>query len=414
MNNIILLVDDEEDIREVLDISLSDLGYRVLTAANGEDALRIFRKENPPVVLSDIKMPGMDGIELLQKIKQENGDTEVIMITGHGDMNLAIKSLKYEATDFVTKPINDDVLEISLKRAFERISLRQQLRNYTENLEKLVEEKTKQLLEAERLAAIGETVAGLSHAIKNIAGGLKGGTFVLEKGIELDDKTYLRQGWEMVKGNVDKIKNLSLDLLNYGKSAEIQYQLCDPNEPAREVADLMISPARDHQIELKTEFSPDLKPFYFDPEGIHRCLMNLVTNALDACRKPEASEEVPDTNGSHSGSGKEVLVKTLQIPGWGVEYQVSDNGSGMEEEVRQKLFQSFFSTKGTRGTGIGLMMTRKIIAQHKGLIEVESRKGVGSKFIIRLPAVEHPGAEKTGSPDINVRAESSGLLKQAF
>ncbi len=396
MNNIILLVDDEEDIRDVLDISLSDLGYHVLTAANGEDALSIFRKENPPVVLSDIKMPGMDGIELLQKIKLENSDTEVIMITGHGDMDLAIKSLKYEATDFVTKPINDDVLEIALKKAFERISLRQQIRDYTENLEILVEEKTRKLLEAERLAAIGETVAGLSHAIKNIAGGLKGGIFVLEKGIESDDKTYLRQGWEMVKGNVDKIRNLSLDLLSYGKSTEIKYQLCDPNKPVREVAELMISPAREHQIELKTDLSPDLKPFYFDPEGIHRCLMNLVTNALDACKKPELyeeSEDIPDTD----PSAKEVIVKTLRTPGWGVEYQVTDNGSGMEEEVRQKIFQSFFSTKGTRGTGIGLMMTRKIISQHKGLIEVESRKDSGSKFIIKLPVVENPPTEKAGT-----------------
>ena len=134
----LLLVDDEEDIREVLGIFLSELGYPVLTAENGKVALDLFRKEHPPIVLSDIKMPVMDGIDLLKAIKEEHPDTEVIMITGHGDMELAIKSLKLEATDFITKPINEDALEIALKRAIEKISMRHQLREYTENLERMV------------------------------------------------------------------------------------------------------------------------------------------------------------------------------------------------------------------------------------------------------------------------------------
>lgn len=370
----LLLVDDEEGIRKVLGISLADMGYDVHTAENGEDALRIFRKIKPPIVLTDIKMPGMDGIELLGRLKQENPDAEVIMITGHGDIDLAIKSLKFEATDFVTKPINDDVLEIALKRARERISMRQQVRAYTENLEQLVQEKTRKLIEAERLAVIGQTVAGLSHAIKNIAGGLKGGAFVLEKGMELDNKKYLVQGWEMLKGNVDKITNLSLDLLNFAKTVETNYQLCDPNEPATEVADLMKPNAQKHGIDLKTDTDPDLEPFFFDPEGIHRCLLNLVTNAIDACMYHESC-----------GRKKEILVRTAKARDWGVEYQVTDTCGGMEKEIMEKLFRSFFTTKGSRGTGIGLMMTKKTIDAHQGVIEVESEQGVGSKFTIRLP-----------------------------
>ena len=90
----VLLVDDEEGIRKVLGISLTDMGYHVLCAEDGRQALKLFRQEKPPIVLTDIKMPGMDGIEVLRRIKQENPDTEVIVITGHGDMDLAIKSLK--------------------------------------------------------------------------------------------------------------------------------------------------------------------------------------------------------------------------------------------------------------------------------------------------------------------------------
>ena len=175
MDKKLLLVDDEEGIRKVLGLSLSDSGYTVYTAENGEQALEIFRKETPPIVLTDIKMPGMDGIELLQKIKHENPDTEVIMITGHGDMELAIKSLKYQAVDFVTKPINDDVLEIALHRANEKICMRRQLRDYTENLEALVREKSAKLVEIERQVAVGQAVEGLSSAMRGIAGDLEGG-----------------------------------------------------------------------------------------------------------------------------------------------------------------------------------------------------------------------------------------------
>ncbi len=175
MDNKLLLVDDEEGIRKVLGISLTDLGYQVLTAENGEEALEIFRRENPPIVLTDIKMPVMDGIELLRKIKDESSDTEVIMITGHGDMDLAIKSLKYRAIDFVTKPINDDILEIALGRAHEKIHMRQQLRDYTENLESLVQEKSAQLVEIERQVAVGQAVEGLASMLRNLAGDLEGG-----------------------------------------------------------------------------------------------------------------------------------------------------------------------------------------------------------------------------------------------
>ena len=122
----ILLVDDEEGIRKVLGISLEDLGYQVAFASDGIQALKLYREHQPPIVITDIKMPAMDGIDLLKNIKAENPDTEVIMLTGHGDMDLAIECLKLEATDFITKPINDDVLNIALRRAQERIQMRRQ------------------------------------------------------------------------------------------------------------------------------------------------------------------------------------------------------------------------------------------------------------------------------------------------
>lgn len=172
METKILLVDDEEGIRKVLGISLMDIGYQVFTAENGAEAMTVFREHRPPIVLTDIKMPVMDGIDLLRQIKTESPDTEVIMLTGHGDMELAIRCLKLEATDFITKPINDDVLEIALKRAHDRITMRTQLRAYTENLETLVREQTARLIKTERMAAVDQAVEGLSSALRGIAGDL--------------------------------------------------------------------------------------------------------------------------------------------------------------------------------------------------------------------------------------------------
>ncbi|MEJ2154403.1 MAG: response regulator [Desulfobacteraceae bacterium] len=371
-HTLILLVDDEPGLRKVLGIALADLGYEVIKAPDGQAGLRLFQRRLPSIVLTDVKMPGMGGIELLRAIKRIKPETEVIMITGHGDMDLAVRSLKYEATDFITKPISDPALEIALKRAHERIALREQLRQYTENLEKLVAEKTRKLLDAERMAAVGQTVAGISHSIKNIAGGLTGGAFVVEKGFELDDPQYLRQGWRMVRGNVEKIARLSLDLLNFSRSAKICVQCCDPNAPVREVVELMRPRAEEEGIALNIQLDRHLKPIFFDPDAVHLALLNLVTNALDACRPG-------------SGGGLTVSLTTSKPSGWGVEYRVCDTGCGMDDGTREKLFQAFFTTKGNRGTGIGLMMTRNVIEKHGGTITVRSKEGVGSEFIIRLP-----------------------------
>jgi len=146
----ILLVDDEEDIRLVVGMALRDMGYDVLEAENGKEGLRLFRERHPPIVITDIKMPDIDGVDLLRKIKEEDPDTEVVMITGHGDMTVAIQSFQQEATDFITKPINVDDLEISLQRVHERIDARETLREYTRSLEKLVFKKSEELAHLEK------------------------------------------------------------------------------------------------------------------------------------------------------------------------------------------------------------------------------------------------------------------------
>ncbi|MGE4293255.1 MAG: response regulator [Desulfovibrio sp.] len=364
----VLIVDDESGIRTVVGLALRDQGYEVLSAQSGEEALELFHEHHPPVVVTDIKMPGMDGLELLAELKRRNPDVEVIMVTGHGDMDLAVKSLRRLAADFLTKPVSDDALEVALDRAFERIALRAALREHTEHLERLVDQKTRELLNAERMAAVGQTVTDLAHAIKNVASGLEGGLYVLGKGIELDEREYLHQGWDMVRGNVEKIRNFSLDLLNYARFARLEPRPCDPDEPARAAVEALRDRADALQAPLRVELNAGPAPANLDPDAVERALLNLLANALDARE-------------SH-GSGF-VTLRTRRSTGR-VEYTVEDSCGGLSEGAAESAFTAFRTTKPS-GTGIGLMTVRKIAEQHGGDISLENDPGQGARFRLRLP-----------------------------
>ncbi|WP_027187777.1 hybrid sensor histidine kinase/response regulator [Desulfovibrio cuneatus] len=168
MKTRLLLVDDEEGIRNVLSLVLNDCGYAVTVAANAEEAWERFLALPFELVLTDIKMPGHSGLELLARVKQHSPEAEVIMLTGHGDMDLAIESLKLDAFDFLLKPVNQDVLEIALQRAVERISMRKDLRAYAQNLEDMVREKSAQLVEAERQLAAMQVMEGIASGIRSL------------------------------------------------------------------------------------------------------------------------------------------------------------------------------------------------------------------------------------------------------
>jgi len=508
--NKLLLIDDEPDILKVLSMSLRADGYEVHTALSGAEGLEIFENEQPKIVLTDIRMPGMDGIEVLKRIKDASENTEVIIITGHGDLDLAIEALQNGASDFINKPVRGPSLEIALKRAEEKLEIREKLAAYTQNLEKEVrlatreirrqsnflsrlirssndgiiatnddfmvvifnpgaehifgrsaeyvieklridamfpeeiarafmdadthmkdaevlgwretfiqsadgsaipvgfsgallrEEKQimgsvaffqdlreikrleKELLHSERLAAIGQTVAGLTHGIKNVLHGFKGGSYLVDIGIDKSDPEKLTNGWDMVKRNIARTSDMVMDLLSYSKEREPEYEDSQPNDIAADVLDTVKNTAEENGIALVTDFDANIGTVRLDPRILHTSLLNLMTNAIDACIFDE------DTSKEW-----QVRLKTMLEDVRMIRFEVSDNGTGMTDEVRDKLFASFFSTKGHRGTGLGMLITQKLIEEHNGTIDVSTKLGQGSTFIIRLPLEatgEHPPA----------------------
>jgi signal transduction histidine kinase len=232
----------------------------------------------------------------------------------------------------------------------------------------------RELVRSERLAAIGQTVAGLAHGIKNILHGLKGGSYLVDVGINKNDSQRLRKGWDMIKRSIQRTSNLVMDLLSYSKEREPEIVECSPNEIAAEVCDLMRDRAEQEQIQLIRDFDETIGKVYMDPQTIHTTLLNLVSNALDACLFDE-----------NTAKRWQVRVRTSVGPGNTIRFEVSDNGAGMSDEVKNKIFTSFFSTKGHRGTGLGLLVTRKLIEEHGGCIDVQSRLGEGTTFSIQLP-----------------------------
>jgi len=495
----ILLIDNNESIRQGLKATLEGEGYEVLTAETGREGLEIFTRELPSIILVEINMADIDGIEVLKRVKEQNPDVQVIVISDDNEVDLAIQALQNEAADFIGKPISEEALAAALLRSRERFWKDNKLRGYVENLEKLIRDTTeelekrhelehnliqtsmdgiiandrqgniiifnegaesiygytpeealagmsvtrlypegearrikkltygseyggpgrlinyevevltkngetvpillsatllyeegrevamvgyfkdmrkvkrleKELIQRERLAAMGQATAGIAHGVKNILHAMKLGAFMVDKGFEKEKPDLLRKGWNLVGKNMNRISRMTLDMLSYARSSPPARQSCSLNEIVDQVCELMVEKARERQIDLVRDLDSALPSVSVDVEDIHSCLMNLVTNAIEAF--PESSK------------GGLITVSSRDAGEAGVRLHVKDTGKGMTRELQEQIFKYLYSTKGARGTGLGLAITQKIIHEHGGTIEVDSSPNEGTCFTIILP-----------------------------
>jgi signal transduction histidine kinase len=224
------------------------------------------------------------------------------------------------------------------------------------------------LVNAERLAAVGQTMAAMSHHIKNILQGLQSGGELVNSALKTNDHDLLRAGWRLVEKNQAKIFDLVKDMLSYSKEREPNYEPTDVNAVASEVVELV--QGRNRRAKVRADLASHLPLVPVDAEGLHRALLNLVSNALDAV---EAADE------------PEVTVQTVVEPAGWVQIRVIDNGTGIAADQLEAIFKPFVSTKGSRGTGLGLAVSRKTIREHGGDLTVTSTPGTGSQFTVRLP-----------------------------
>ncbi len=241
-------------------------------------------------------------------------------------------------------------------------------------------------MHTERLAAIGETVASLSHAIKNILQGLRGGADAVELSLNRGDLALAREAWPILSRNLDRIFTLTQNMLAYSKQRSPELETVNLHTLVAEVVTLVQPQCDQRRIALLTDLDEAMPPFPMDANAIHQALMNLVMNAVDA---------VPERRGA-------ISIKTrYDAEAQRAEVMVADNGSGVNPEVAKSIFEVFSSTKGQRGTGLGLAVTRKIVREHGGDISFSSQPGRGAVFNFWLPtdlAPTDPSETKSPKP----------------
>jgi len=253
------------------------------------------------------------------------------------------------------------------------------------------------MVQSERLAAVGQTIATLSHHIKNILQGIRGGSYLVEMGLENDDTGVVRKGWEIVRRNQNKISSLVMDMLSFSKEREPDPVPSDLGALIDDIVETVAQRAEESGAEIVWRRPADLPQLLFDPEGMARAVLNVVTNALDAVAE-RAKGRVTITASVDSADGLARIT-------------VSDNGPGISPETLADIFTLFVSTKGARGTGLGLTVSRKILREHGGDIRATSTEGTGSiftlEFPLQLPRPEGQAATATAESAPSEAAEAA-------
>jgi len=382
----ILVVDDEEVIVELTSLLLRGRGFAVVTAANGQECLAKVEQERPAVVLLDYMMPVMDGETTLKQIKRHYPDIYVIMFTGKGNEEVAVRLMKAGAIDYIQKPYaNTSLLErvdnVLQMRQFElanrrlqqeKEQLQQEIEAWNLQLERRVEEKTlkleqahRDILQAEKLAALGHISAGMAHEIRNPLNAINLFAQILSGAYadDVENSVYIRKIIE----EVERIDSILIKMLTASRGSMAPRSRLRLDQVAQKVLAATDVQCRSQDILIQTHFEPNLPSIMADPTEIEQIFTNLLTNALFEMRQ-----------------GGELSL-TLRRDGDFIQLAVADTGGGIPQEHINQIFDPFFTTK-EKGTGFGLSVVLRIVRGYGGLINVESTPGLGTKFIVKLPA----------------------------
>jgi signal transduction histidine kinase len=376
----LLLVDDESDFRNTLAKRLQKRGISALQAANGEECLALLAKLPVDVLVMDVKMPGMSGLEVLARIKTMPIHTEVILLTGHSATQDGVQGIKSGAFDYLSKPIEFDHLLGKIIQAYEKIlgeSEKKQAAEYKTRIEQ-------QMIATERLASMGTLAAGVAHEINNplaiineSAGYLK---LLLKKKTpeDMPDKEKFEKALEKIELSVKRARNITHQLLGTVRKAESVLVDLNMAELVDETIQLVGNEAKTKGVDICRNPEARLKSIWVDPNQVRQVLINLLSNAIHA-----------------TPAGGRISIVLENIPA-GIRLIVEDTGTGIPKENLDKIFEPFFSTKSPgQGTGLGLFVTREIVEKLNGSIEVQSRFGQGTRFCVQIPdqtlSVNNPG-----------------------
>jgi len=375
----ILVVDDEEILRDRLKRLLELDDYEVITAENGLRGLELFASFKPDIVLLDIKMPGIDGIEVLERIKKIPNTAEVFIMTGHGGLETAIQAMRNGAFDYMTKPIDYDELEINLKRAMEKKLLRQQLDSYVHDIEEAnrkLKTQGAQLLQAAKLTAVGELGAGVAHEMNQPLMAIASHLEILLMNPVISSDQKINDKILKVKDQFARLGTIVKRMHEYSSGRTGTYLNESVNRPAQDAIYLFAQQLKDHNIEISHDLPEDLPKLYIDRYQIQDVVINFLINARDA---------IDDAFAQKEGGTIHIFSKLLN------EHQcvvvgLIDNGIPIKEGTETELLNPFFTTKPVgKGTGLGLSVCYNIVKNHNGLLSFTKYKENRKIFYFVLP-----------------------------
>jgi len=366
----LLLVDDEEDFLLSLGRRLELRGLPTLTATNGPDALGILNDNPVDVVVLDVRMPGMDGIEVLRRIKERHPRIEVVMLTGHADLETALEGMRFGFFDYLTKPVQLPQLVEKIEDAFRRRCGEQ-----ADEHEVFTDKLQQHMIVADRLSSLGELAASIAHEINNPLAVISESAGWLRSvaGRESTTKSELEASCERaldkIESAIDRAVRISHNFLRFARAPDAIVREVDLGALAAEVGDLTSKTAANAGIEIEVETKPGTDcSIVSDSYQLRQVLLNLVTNAVQAIGNDGRVGIV--VGGDRSEAQIEVV----------------DDGPGIPEEHVERVFEPFFTTKEEgRGTGLGLAVSRGIVEKLGGRIEVDNRPGEGCTFRLVLP-----------------------------
>jgi signal transduction histidine kinase len=371
----ILVVDDDQEVLEVMVLYLSQTGYRVLPARDGEEALRIFNAEHPELIITDLSMPGMNGLELIEAIKAISPRTEVLVLTGHSSVASAIDALRRGVFDYLQKPFELVRLLQSVERALERFRLVSEKEALLRELEERVRLRTQALVEsqrqlcnAEKLAAVGQFAAGLAHELGN-ALAIIGGSVQFLLGYPGDRRQASREYLEVIHRNVAATNRTIREILAFARPTEPFLGPMDVTESLDRAHLLLKGEFAKHGVEVVQQYAPALPRIQGDSEQLQQVFLNLLLNAIQAME-----------------DGGTITIRAIFDPPEWVRVELMDTGRGIPEEHLDRIFDPFFTTR-ERGTGLGLSIAHRHVEAHQGRLTVESQEGKGTRFSIFLPAM---------------------------
>ncbi|MCJ7809581.1 MAG: response regulator, partial [Desulfobulbaceae bacterium] len=363
-------VDDEDAFRRTIVKRLKKRGISIEEAGSGEECLSILEEKPMDVVVLDVKMPGMNGIEVLRHVKERYPKTEVILLTGHASTQDGVGGIKTGAFDYLSKPIELEHLLGKIKQAHAKILREEEKIKEAEFRAKMEQ----QMIATERLASLGTLAAGVAHEINNPLAIIKESAGWMKLILNKEEMVGIpRKGdFEMALGKIEKgverARRITHQLLGSIKQTDSVCSEVNLEELLSETADLMHKDAGNKDIEIRQQIDPAVGSIWTDPYKLRQVLINLLTNAVQA-----------------TGSGGKVTI-TVEPVDEGAALTVSDTGQGIPQENLNKIFEPFFSTKPPgEGTGLGLFVTRSVVEKLGGEIGVESRLGQGASFRVQLP-----------------------------